>query len=84
MSDHQPRRGDKFYDQNIIGDGQPNGKIINVDWEGREVTVQFLDAHKTWKTYDFEDIENYYYPESFGGIYMLPKIVPRTKTVKTE
>lgn len=69
MSDHQPRRGDKFYDQGR--DGQPNGFILDVDWEDREVTVQFHDGNKSWGHYSFEEIENHYDPASFGGGYFI-------------
>lgn len=65
---HKPRRGDKFYDQ---AQDQPNGKIIMVDWEDREVTVEFLDANQTRKQYDFDEIEDYYDSVLFGGGYYI-------------
>lgn len=84
MSEHTPRRGDKFWDQNLQGNGQPNGKIINITWgEDPEVTVEFFDGQQTWRAYDLNEIEDWWYPESFGGIYMVPVIVPRRQSVKT-
>jgi hypothetical protein len=70
MSEHKPRRGDKFYDQTRMPD-QPNGFILDIDWEEKEVTVQFHDENKSWKHYSFDEIENYYDGASFGGGYFI-------------
>jgi hypothetical protein len=69
MSEHKPRKGDKFYDQGR--EGQPNGRIIMIDWQEKEVTVQFLDEDQTWKQYSFYEIEDYYDPVAFGGGYYI-------------
>lgn len=70
MSEHKPKRGDKFYDQSRMPE-QPNGFILMVDWKEREVTVQFHNDDKTWKQYSFDDIEDYYDSSFMGGGYYL-------------
>lgn len=70
MNDHKPRRGDKFYDQSRMPD-QPNGFICMVDWEDREVTVQFWDDDQTRVQYSFDDIEDYYDSTFMGGGYYI-------------
>lgn len=70
MSDHKPRRGDKFYDQGRMPE-QPNGRIVMVDWREKEVTVQFLNEDKTWKQYTFDEIGDYYDGSFMGGGYYI-------------
>lgn len=81
MSEHVPRRGDKFYDQNRLPK-QPNGVIAYVDWEGKEVIVQFYDDGGR-ETYSFEEIEDHYDPDHFGGYYALYVQVPPVNSNKT-
>lgn len=70
MGEHKPRRGDKFWDEARKPE-QPNGRIIMVDWEEKEVTVEFMNDDKTWGHYTFSDIEDYYDGTFMGGGYYI-------------
>lgn len=76
MSEHKPRRGDKFYDESRKP-AQCNGFILMIDWREHEVTVQFHDEDKSWKQYSFEEIEDHYDHVFMGGGYYLYERVSR-------
>lgn len=70
MSDHQPRIGDKFWDEVRRNEGQqPNGKITYIDWDSKIVLVTWLDDSGLWTEYDMDHIQDHYVNETMG--YML-------------
>lgn len=72
--DHRPRRGDKFWDRNRFKDfgEQPNGTITDIEWDDGEceITVTFMDHHRTKEQYFLVDIEGCW-EECFGGTWMV-------------
>lgn len=53
----QPRRGDGFYHAERHAQGkQPNGKIVRVDYQEKEVLVKFFDDND-FDSFSFDQLE---------------------------
>jgi hypothetical protein len=75
---NRPRHNDKIWvEARLFEDLQPNGYVLNIDWEERELLVKFL-GNKTDFLKGSGDVEEYSFDQFEGcfhkehdGIWML-------------
>lgn len=69
----RPQRGEAVYEEDFIDCDQPNGVIIRVDHQDREIVVQF-DKQGSNSTiprieeFSFDDLE---WTDKLGGIWLV-------------
>lgn len=69
----RPARGEAVYEEDFVDCDQPNGTIIRVDHQDRQIVVQF---HKQGsrstipriEEYDFDDLQ---WTDKLGGIWLV-------------